>query len=194
MSNAPSDSLVLFIDAQKTVCDPNYTIANAYPLKANDYTDKACQKIASCIKAFRKANYPIVWAFIQSSLGGKDDKPSHPDCWHRVQPDEGEGVFGRLNQDAFENIDLLDYVHSKSPKRLIIGGVHLNQCVLDTVKTALEPGLEIVILSDCVADGHLSASLKKTPEESMVEFQKALESQKERDKVSYKTSAEILRL
>jgi nicotinamidase/pyrazinamidase len=70
---------------------------------------------------------------------------------------------------GFQGTDLLDQLHAKGVKRVIIGGLATDYCVLNTVNDALANGFDVVLLTHAVRAVDLNSGDGDRAIESMLE-------------------------
>ncbi len=139
------------IDVQRQFCDPSFSQFGTRK------TDSIASHIAKIAPQFRTAGMPTYMIYHQkwcepseSAFGG----------FHRVQPEEGDIVFGKAQHSAFEYTDLADRFRAAGIKTLLVSGFDIDCCVNATVQDALREDFNVLVLSDCIGNGGKYVSKK----------------------------------
>ena len=70
---------------------------------------------------------------------------------------------------GFQGTDLLDQLHAKGAKRVIVGGLATDYCVLNTVNDALANGFDVVVLTRAIRAVNVESGDGDRAIESMLE-------------------------
>jgi nicotinamidase-related amidase len=125
-------------------------------------------RAARAIAAARSAGVPVIYvkvdfrpgfpevsphnrAFSQVAGGGflGDKAGVHPD----VAPEPDDVVVTKRRVSAFTGSDLEVVLRSMEIGRLVLAGISTSGVVLSTLRQAADRDYELVVLSDCCADG-----------------------------------------
>lgn len=82
---------------------------------------------------------------------GAADEPGTPGWALHLEPDPGEKVIRKINDDGFESTELGDFLAASGIGRLAITGVMSEMCVSATARSALQRGLAVVLAHDAHA-------------------------------------------
>ncbi|RKE81175.1 nicotinamidase-related amidase [Chryseobacterium sp. AG363] len=73
---------------------------------------------------------------------------------HLVLPEKDEKVIVKHFPNSFRETDLLNYLHSKNIKNLVITGMMTDVCVESTTRAAFDFGFTNIIIGDATATGN----------------------------------------
>ena len=84
---------------------------------------------------------------------GSVDEPGTPGWMLHpmLEPEQGEVVLRKRNDDGFEGTELERILESRGVKRLVVGGLLSEMCVSATIRGALARGLEVILVHDAHA-------------------------------------------
>lgn len=114
-------------------------------------TDKACRDANDFVRFFDDVGIDVAWVYI-------DGMTTDEGAFHHIQPKPHHHIIPKYNESAFvghlgqKQSDFLQYVNDHGKDILFVAGVNLNICVLNTVYSALEAGLHVVLVPDLSAD------------------------------------------
>jgi nicotinamidase/pyrazinamidase len=75
---------------------------------------------------------------------------------------------GKEAYSGFEGTDLADRLRREGARRLYVGGLATDYCVLNTVKDGLRQGFKVMLLKDAIAAVNVVPADGRTAEEEMV--------------------------
>ncbi|BFO67825.1 cysteine hydrolase family protein [Chryseobacterium sp. KCF3-3] len=117
-------------------------------------SEQAAENTRSILEYFRKNNLPVIHIqhistndgatfFLPDTEGAKIN--------HLVLPKEDEKIIVKHFPNSFRETDLLNYLHSKKIKNLVITGMMTDVCVEATTRAAFDFGFHNMIIGDATA-------------------------------------------
>jgi ureidoacrylate peracid hydrolase len=156
---------LMVVDMQNDILDENGKAA-ALGVWKHARKTKAIENTKKAIENARKAGVPIVYIqtfFIHELLPdiGLPRSLKESEAFKRgthgaeivdeLSPQPQDYIVEKHSMNAFYNTELEDILKALRCDTLIFTGVATNFCVETTIRSALNRGYNIVVLSDCVA-------------------------------------------
>ncbi len=119
-------------------------------MRAHPYNEeKVLKTIQESILSCRQNNIPVIYV---SHDGGKGDvlEQGTPgfEIDARVEPIDGDHLFIKTKNSAFNQTGLEDYLNEKGIRNIVVCGLQTEFCIDATIKSANERGFNIVALRD----------------------------------------------
>ena len=112
--------------------------------------DNALERINSVSNYFQRQQKPVF--FIQHDGDGINTAAPHTDGWQlytALQVADSDIVVRKILNDAFAYTTLHEQLKKCDASRLVISGWATDFCVDSTIRSAVNLGYDLVILSDC---------------------------------------------
>ena len=140
----PTGAALLVIDVQKGFDAPGWGPRN---------NPEAESTIASLLKAWRAAGWPVVHAQHVSAEAGSKLGPGQPgvEIKPEAQPREGEPLFQKSVNSAFIGTGLEEHLRSEGIESLVMVGLTTNHCVSTTARMAGNLGFRTFVVEDATA-------------------------------------------
>jgi nicotinamidase-related amidase len=141
-----NDTALLIIDVQN-----DYFPGGKMELKGAEQAGKNAKQI---LEFFRKNNYPVIHIrHISTNEGATFFLPdtSGVEINSAVAPQNDEKIITKHFPNSFRETELLQYLQSKSIKKLVIAGMMTDVCVVSTTRAAFDFGFTTTIIGDATA-------------------------------------------
>jgi ureidoacrylate peracid hydrolase len=141
------------IDVQKHYCDP----ADAANMWTTAKTLKDCDALAGAVSGFaagmRGAAVKHFWVAhtplpLRRLNRGKSLKQMARGELYKVRPEDGDTVIAKKNFDAFAGTRFRHELKSRGVDTLLLTGLYLDQCVMETAQSALKRGFNVAVVED----------------------------------------------
>ena len=103
----------------------------------------ASRNAGRLLARFRETGLPVVHVGHNASAG----KEFHAD----VQPAPGEEIVFKDEVNAFAGTDLLDRLHERGIRRLVLCGMQTHMCLEGAARAAHDFGFDVVVVADACA-------------------------------------------
>jgi len=136
---------LLLIDIQREYFE-NGKLELVNPIAASENAKKL-------LEHFRKENGTIIHVQHISGEGSPIFVPGTKgiEIHENVKPLEGEKVITKHFPNSFRGTDLLEYLHSKEIKHLVIVGMMTHMCIDAGTRAAVDLGFECTVIGDACA-------------------------------------------
>jgi nicotinamidase-related amidase len=144
MSSLPQNAVLLLIDVQQGFDDPS---------RGNRNNPQAEENIATLLKAWRRADHPII--HIQH-ISQEENSPLRADnpgsqFKEQAQPQSHELIIQKHVNSAFIGTHLEHILHTHHFDTLVIVGLTTDHCVSTTTRMAGNLGFHTYVVSDATA-------------------------------------------
>lgn len=134
------------------------------------FADKFLRNVQTLQATFRANKLPVIFIQDCGDIGGAFEKGTpqweiHPE----VAPLPSEKVVQKNSPNAFHETELKDYLDQVGAKTIVVCGLHSEHCFTNTSLSAIELGLEVIVVSDA------RSTSRKNPNEA----QKVIDQQNE---------------
>ncbi|MCL8538090.1 cysteine hydrolase [Chryseobacterium gallinarum] len=155
------NTALLIIDVQN-----DYFPGGKMPLEGSEQAGK---NIRQLLDEFRKNKLPVIHIQHIATNEGADffiPNTAGAEIYHVVSPEADEKIITKHFPNSFRETGLLEYLHSKKIKNLIITGMMTDVCVASTTRAAFDFGFNNVVIGDATAtrDRELEGQVVKAAE------------------------------
>lgn len=137
------DTGLVIIDIQKEFC---IQLGDQW-YGGSEATENVAMLIAEKVDMFR----PLMNVF--AVYYGDEFDTTKPLDFHLYQPEKGDIIIDKYTDSAFHSGSLDPTLETMKIDKLVVCGVNTSACVLFTVMSALEIGMQVTVLKDLCANG-----------------------------------------